>query len=113
LLHAFVYSLVVLVWGVFMNTLTQEPIAWIKYWAYQSISPDGGVEADDGFEVCRQGEFGVDKLPAIPVFTKDQLEAAFALGVAQEREAVIAWIGDSYRAYPIMGQLFNFIKARK
>jgi hypothetical protein len=61
-----------------MNTLTQDPIAWIKPWY---IEPTMQSEADDGFDVCNPSDDG-----AFPVFTKEQLDAAFALGVAQERE---------------------------
>jgi hypothetical protein len=39
--------------------------------------------------------------------------AAFALGVAQEREEVIAWIRNNYQDYPILSQLLEAIRARK
>jgi hypothetical protein len=47
----------------------QEPVAYLKFWAGRMMSPDGGVETDEGLEVCRKGEIGADKLPAFPVYT--------------------------------------------
>ena len=49
-----------------------EPVAYLRFWAAQRISPDGGVEADEGFEVCRKNDIGVDGFSAFPVYTSPQ-----------------------------------------
>lgn len=53
-----------------------EPVAHLKFWAAQRVSPDGGVEADEGLEVCRAGDVGVDGVLAEPVYTAEALAAA-------------------------------------
>jgi len=49
-----------------------EPVAYLKFWAAQRITQDGDVDADDGYEVCRKGEVGVDGIEAFPVYTTPQ-----------------------------------------
>ena len=49
-----------------------EPIAYLRFWAAQHISQDGGVEADEGYEVCRKNDIGVDGFTAFPVYTGPQ-----------------------------------------
>jgi len=46
----------------------KNAIAWLRFWAGQMASPDGGIEADEGYEVCRQGDIGADGSAAFPVF---------------------------------------------
>lgn len=48
------------------------PIAYLKFWAYQQVTQDGNVNADEGLEVCREGEIGVDGVEAIPVYDTPQ-----------------------------------------
>ena len=77
-----------------------EPVAHVKFWAAQHISPDGGVEADEGLEVCRPGEIGMDGVAAEPVFTLSQLQTEIAAARVQENERcakVCEGIADEYQ----------------
>jgi hypothetical protein len=47
---------------------TTGPIAYLKFWAYQRVTQDGNVDADEGLEVCRRDEVGADGYPAFPVW---------------------------------------------
>lgn len=74
----------------------QEPIAHLKFWAHQSVSPDGGVEADEGMEVCRTGDIGMDGEQAVAVY--------LAAGAAQPANAAVptkpvAWMVDEVNFY--------------
>lgn len=53
-----------------------EPVAHLKFWAYQQVSVGGDVNADEGLEVCRPDEIGIDGQPAFPVYAAPQEAAA-------------------------------------
>lgn len=46
----------------------QKPVAYLKFWTYQQVTQDGNVNADEGLEVCREGEIGMDGVKALPVY---------------------------------------------
>ena len=52
-----------------------KPVAYLVFWAGRFVSPDGGVEADEGLEVAKHGEVGADGLPAFPVFGPEVVDA--------------------------------------
>jgi len=70
---------------------SQEPVAHLKFWAYQRNLGDGNVDHDTGFEVCQAGEIGDDKSPAFPVFAAPVPAATWELTRALEwiEEAVM------------------------
>lgn len=49
-----------------------EPVAYLKFYAYQQFGPEGYVDGDEGLEVCQKGEIGMDKVEAFPVYTRPQ-----------------------------------------
>jgi hypothetical protein len=80
----------------------QKPIAYLKFWAYQQVTQDGNVNADEGLEVCREGEIGVDGVEAIPVYDTPQ-EAKINADLLEALEILL----DEADSFSVDGVYFN------
>lgn len=72
----------------------KEAVAYLRFWAGRIVSPDGGVECDEGLEVCQEGEVGADGEKAHPVFLSTTIPEGMASVPIEPPSAYIAAICD-------------------
>jgi hypothetical protein len=91
-----------------------EPVAYLKFWAAQRYMGDGNIDHDEGLEVCRKDDIGIDGVAAFPVYAApvsalpaqaEQVEAVRAAAVPHALASAQARLLQAAKVYS-----FNYMQ---